>query len=94
MENDLIAFCEDLIGAYEKSNQHLVKFLAKNYKQEVELYRRFIGSINPINQNLLADVDNIFLYFSPKGIKMWNKKQIDGMCYTTIERLKLELTKC
>ncbi|HDY84870.1 hypothetical protein LCGC14_1452760 [marine sediment metagenome] len=94
MRNDLTRFSKKLIKAYEKSNQHMVNFVIKNCDREVELYSDFIHSDSQIDQNLLADVDNIFLYFSPKGIEMWGKKQIDGVCYTTIERLKLELTKC
>lgn len=94
MDNELIAFCRKIIKAYEKSNQHMAAFVIKNCQIEYQLYSAFINSDSQLEQNLLADVDNMFLYFSPKGIEMWSKKQIDGMCYTTIERLKLELTKC
>ncbi len=94
MENKLTAFCEILVQNYEKSNQRFANLIVNQVNYEKALYREFINSDSQVDQNLLADVDNIFLYFSPKGMEMWSKKQIDGMCYTTIERLKLELTKC
>ena len=94
MENELIKFTKILINLYEKSNVELVKFVSESGDIKDQLYGNYIDSNNQIAQNLIADIDNIFLYFSPKGIEMWSKKQIDGLCYTTIERLKTELTKC